>query len=38
MNINFMCRPAILPVFSFVCLRVVFSFVGGGYYNNTVLC
>jgi len=27
MNINFKCRPVVLPV----CLRIVFSFVGGDY-------
>jgi len=36
--INLSCHPAFLPVFSFVCLRIVFSFVGGGYFTNTVPC
>jgi len=35
MTINFRCRPAVLPV-NFVCLRIVFSFVGGDYCTNTV--
>jgi len=38
MNIHFRCRPAVLPVFSFVCLRIVFSFVGSDYCINTVPC
>jgi len=38
MNINFRCRRAVLPVFSFVCLRIVFSFIGRGYCTNAVPC
>jgi hypothetical protein len=38
MNINFRCHPAVLPVFSFVCLRIVFSCIGRGYCYNTVPC
>ena len=37
MNIDFRCRPAVLSV-NFVCLRIVFSFVGGDYCTNTVPC
>jgi len=37
MNITLRCRPAGLPVY-FVCLRIVFSFVGGDYCTNTVPC
>jgi hypothetical protein len=38
MNINFRLRPAVLPCFSFVCLRIAFSFVGGCYCTTTALC